>query len=75
MFVNNTGPSKELTKERWKKFQWKRASDYYGPGNFQLFDGVDPGDILMGGCNNCYMLAALSGIAEAHESERDADVN
>ena len=27
----------------------------------------------MGSCNNCYMLAALSGIAEAHESEKDAD--
>ena len=52
---------------------WKRASEYYGPGNFKIFDGVDPGDIVMGSCNNCYMLAALSGIAEAHESEKDAD--
>ena len=36
-----------------------------------LTDGVDPADIIMGSCNNCYMLAALSGIAEAHQDEED----
>jgi hypothetical protein len=34
-----------------------------------LFDGIDPSDINMGSCNNCYMLAALSGMAEAREGE------
>lgn len=34
-----------------------------------IFDGVDPSDVIMGSCNNCYAFAALSGIAEALESE------
>ena len=34
-----------------------------------IFDGVDPSDVIMGSCNNCYALAALAGIAEALVSE------
>tara|TARA_B110000285_G_C14985691_1_gene543691 strand:+ start:436 stop:555 length:120 start_codon:yes stop_codon:yes gene_type:complete len=34
-----------------------------------IFDGVDPSDVIMGSCNNCYAFAALSGIAEAVGSE------
>lgn len=49
-----------------------RASEYY-KNDFKIFDGVDPSDIIMGSCNNCYMLAALAGIAEAHEDEVNLD--
>jgi hypothetical protein len=34
-----------------------------------IFDGVDPSDVIMGSCNNCYAFAALSGIAEALDTE------
>jgi hypothetical protein len=34
-----------------------------------IFDGVDPSDVIMGSCNNCYAFAALAGIAEAVGSE------
>jgi hypothetical protein len=39
---------------------------------FKLFDGLDPNDIIMGSCNNCYLLAALSGMAE---STGDDEIN
>ena len=66
LFISGDKPLKEnKAKEKWMKFDWKRASDYYN-GDFKIFDNVDPSDIIMGSCNNCYMLAALSGIAEAH---------
>ena len=47
------------------EFTWKRASEYYGEGNFKVFDGIDPSDIIMGSCNDCYAFAALAGMAEA----------
>ena len=57
-------------KKKWvEKLHWKRASEYFGEGNFKIFEGVDPSDIIMGSCNNCYALAALGGIAEAHHDE------
>jgi hypothetical protein len=34
-----------------------------------IFDGVDPSDVIMGSCNNCYAFAALAGIAEALDIE------
>jgi hypothetical protein len=53
-------------KKKWvENFEWKRASEYFGPGKFKIFDGIDPSDCIMGSCNDCYMFAALAGIAEA----------
>ena len=58
------------TKKKWvEKIQWKRASEYFGKDNFTIFEGVDPSDIIMGNCNNCYALAALLGLSEAHHDE------
>ena len=34
-----------------------------------IFDGIDPSDIIMGSCNDCYMFAALAGIAEGTADE------
>lgn len=60
------------SKKKWvEDIFWKRASEYFGSGNFEIFEGVDPSDIIMGNCNNCYALAALTGIAEAHMDEID----
>ena len=32
---------------------------------------MDPNDIIMGACNDCYAFAALSGISEALEDENE----
>ena len=61
----------KVSKEKWQKYHWKRASEHFGKGNFKVFEGVDPNDIIMGNCNNCYALAALSGMAEALYDEND----
>ena len=50
-----------------------RASEHYKDEEYHVFDGVDPNDIIMGCCNNCYMLAALAGISEAHKDEVGSD--
>ena len=64
------------TKKKWiEKFTWKRASEYFGEGNYQIFDGIDPTDVIMGSCNSCYMFAALAGLAEASKDELHLDVN
>ena len=68
LYANRKAPAKK-GKEKWATFEWKRASEYFGEGNFEVFDGVDPTDIIMGNCNNCYAFAALSGIAEATADE------
>lgn len=72
LFIDHQKPAKEnkQSKQKWiDNIHWKRASEFFGPKNFDIFHGVDPSDIIMGNCNNCYALAALSGIAEAHYDE------
>ena len=70
LFKNRKSPMKpSKIKDKWLKYEWKRASEYFGEGNYKLFDGVDPSDIMMGACNNCYAFAALSGLAEATADE------
>ena len=29
-----------------------------------MFEGIDPTDVIMGSCNDCYAFAALAGLAE-----------
>jgi hypothetical protein len=69
--MNRKSPHKNSakSKERWLEFSWKRASEYYGEKNFVVFDGIDPGDIIMGSCNDCYAFAALGGLAESTGEE------
>ena len=75
LFMNHQTPAKqnENSKAKWLKFKWRRASEYFEnnyPGQeFHVFDGVDPSDVIMGSCNDCYAFAALAGMAEAHVDE------
>ena len=86
LFMNHNNPANKNkeSKKKWSKtfeeggFKWQRASEYYGTKkngepNYKVFDGVDPGDIVMGSCNNCYAFAALAGLAEAHHTEVNAE--
>jgi len=80
LFTNHNAPMKshKESKKRWVKgFKWMRASEYFGGDDkFKVIDGVDPDDVVMGSCNNCYAFAAMSGLAEArcdemHMGEKD----
>ena len=78
LFINHQCPAKQNndSKKKWvDSFVWKRASQYFGVGKFKVFDGIDPSDVIMGSCNNCYMFAALAGMAEARVEELDFDEN
>ena len=70
LFINHQSPQKPSpSKQKWvDKFHWKRASEYFEDG-FEVFDGIDPDDIIMGSCNDCYMFAALAGMAEGTSKE------
>ena len=71
LFLNHNTPHKNTeSKQKWtNEFVWKRASQYFGEGNYKVFDGIDPSDVIMGSINDCYAFAALSGLAEARMDE------
>lgn len=74
--MNHQAPQKQNTesKKKWvEDYVWKRASQHFGEGNFKIFDGVDPTDVIMGSVNDCYAFAALSGLASARIEELDFD--
>ena len=74
LFVDHKAPmnKEDPAKQLWMNgFHWKRASEYFGQDNFKIFEGVDPSDTIMGACNNCYAFAALTGLAEALEEEKN----
>ena len=48
----------------WETFVWKRPTEVYGPGKFQLFNKIDPSDIKQGYCGDCYFLSSISSLAE-----------
>ena len=74
LWINHKGPVRPTAStDFWQNnLIWKRASEHF-EGDFKIFDGIDPSDIIMGGCNNCYALAALSGMAEAHKDEENEE--
>ena len=74
LYMNHKGPrnANDERLRKWsEKFYWKRASQHFKDKDWDIFDGIDPSDCIMGSCNNCYMFAALGGMAEAHEQETD----
>ena len=74
LWINHKKPQRSTAStDFWENnIYFKRASEHYENG-FSIFDGIDPSDIIMGGCNNCYALAALSGMAEANKDEVDPE--
>jgi hypothetical protein len=48
----------------WETFVWKRPSDVYGKGKFNIFKNVSPNDIKQGYCGDCYFLSSIASLAE-----------
>lgn len=42
---------------------WKRLSDIY-PSTLEVFHNIDPNDIVQGNLGDCYLLSAISALAE-----------
>ena len=51
-------------KSQWEGYEWMRASEYFGEGEFCLFNVIEPEDVKMGNTDNCHLMATLSGLAE-----------
>jgi len=63
--------SKKYSKKReWGSYEWVRFSEFfsnnpkYNDKPFYVFDTIEPEDVKQGNCDNCHLLAALSGLAE-----------
>ena len=48
----------------WDTYEWKRASEVYGTGDYRVFDNITPTDIKQGDIGNCYYLSSISSLAE-----------
>lgn len=46
----------------WNKYEWVRASEHFE--ELILYHDIEPDDVKQGNCDNCYILATLSGMAE-----------
>lgn len=84
LFLNGAHHSKYKVlskKKAWEDLVWMRASEYYASENFLgkikepvMFDNIEPEDVRMGECENCWLCATLSGLAERDlDEERTRD--
>lgn len=48
----------------WRNFEWARAIDVLGEGEFSLFNDVRPESVRQGYLPNSYFLSAVSALAE-----------
>jgi len=50
--------------QNWDNLQWKRPSEVYGAGNYELFGSLQPSEVVQGQLNTGYFLSALSSLVE-----------
>ena len=48
----------------WDGIIWRRASEVYGKGLYNVFKTIEPSDVTQGLLGDCYLLAAISALAE-----------
>jgi calpain-15 len=49
--------------DTWRQFKWRRVDEIYNHP-IQVFNKIEPGDILQGQLGDCYFLSTLSAMAE-----------
>ena len=68
LFINGMNhrerDKKGAKKSQWEGYEWMRASEFFGEGEFCLFNVIEPEDVKMGNTDNCHLMATLSGLAE-----------
>jgi calpain-15 len=56
-----------VSQVEWERFTWVRLSDLFKDNRMEIFDDIQPDDIMQGNLGDCYFLSALSAIAEVPE--------
>jgi len=56
-----------VSQVEWEKYAWVRLSDQFKDNRMEIFDDIQPDDIMQGALGDCYFLSALSAIAEVPE--------
>ena len=46
------------------EFKWGSAEEIFGKGDYSVFNSIDPSDIQQGRLGDCYLLCAMSSLAE-----------
>jgi len=62
-YCNKEGQNDHAKYDR-KDVHWFRATELNLNSKPKLFDGIEPADIMQGSLGDCWLLAALAGIAE-----------
>jgi len=52
---------------QFDRISWKRASELFGEGTYDVFNDISPDDIRQGALGDCYFLCSLSSLAEQPE--------
>jgi hypothetical protein len=56
--------STEVVSSGWKKFKWARPTETFTNKSYAVWKNIDPSDMTQGELGTCYLLSALSSLAE-----------
>ena len=58
------GENKYYKKKDWENYKWLRADQLYFGKKFDVYNKINPSDIIQGNLGDCYFLSAISALAE-----------
>lgn len=64
LYGNPRLPNQDPT---WEKIEFHKPDEIFGGDKYDVFHGIDPNDAQQGDLGNCYLLSALSALAERPE--------